>query len=175
MQSFWWWPTTPSSPSTSWQLSSTTGALGSLLHEHGHGHPHHPLQEGLQHIVLSGPQLVILPQLYYTPLLVLSSLLEKEPTVLDSSIPSQWEEGGQHHHQQEGWLQHPVPVLLQLDGEAGQVYASSSKFYQASKEKSFIPNFQNLSNHLYLIVCNSNCDSVSNCRPWRLVLPWNIM
>ena len=47
-------------------------------------------------------RLVILPQLYYTPLLVLSSLLEKEPPVLGIRPPSQCEGGGQHHHQQDG-------------------------------------------------------------------------
>ena len=47
-------------------------------------------------------RLVILPQLYSTPLRVLSSLLEKEPPVLGIRPPSQCDGGGQHHHQQDG-------------------------------------------------------------------------
>ena len=47
--------------------------------------------------------------------------------------------------QQDGWHHHPVPDHLQLDGEDGQVYATSTKFYEASIKKSLNYDIQNLS------------------------------
>jgi hypothetical protein len=47
-------------------------------------------------------RLKTLPLLYYTPLLVLSSLLGNEPALLGNSTPSQQEGGGLHHHQEAG-------------------------------------------------------------------------
>ena len=144
---------------------------GSLLRERGLGHPHQPLQEGLHHHVLSGPQAFDSSStLLYSTSCVEFSVGEGASSLGEQHTFSMGGRG-QHHHQHQGWHHHSVTVNLQLDKEAEQV----SKFYETSIEKSFIPNFQNLSNHLYLNVCNSYCDLVSNYRPWWLVLPWNIM